>query len=372
MLHPTYMYVATALSVCSVILKMTYGYETQHEAGDPLISLADRTLLYFVKTVTPLTWAVDFIPQLSHLPKDFPGFSFHETARVAKKLVEGHAEIPYSFVRSRTADESHRPSYVSWLIEKLSGESGVSPDDERVIKWSAATMYAAIADTTTLAVRSVILALVVFPEVQRKAQEEIDRVVGSRRLPDFKDRENLPYIEAMIKESVRWIPAAPVSMPRVATEDLTYGDYLISKGTVLYPSVWWFLHDPETYTDPECFKPERYLEPLNEPEPRYAFGFGRRACPGKFLTGDMLFILISRMVAVFEFSKAVDDKGIEIEVQVKIDPGMITRLKDFAYRVKPRSVERGELVKSLCAKQDKEESDGMSIEKSVREAMECQ
>jgi cytochrome P450 len=81
--------------------------------------------------------------------------------------------------------------------------------------------------------------MVLFPEVQKRAQEEIDRVVGKERLPDFADRDKLPYINAVIKEVLRWHPVTPLGIPHMATEDDIYEGYLIPKGAYLFPNNWY-------------------------------------------------------------------------------------------------------------------------------------
>lgn len=80
--------------------------------------------------------------------------------------------------------------------------------------------------------------MMVFPEVQRKAQEEIDRVVGSDRLPGFEDREDLPYIDALVKEVLRWHPVAPMGLPHQTTADDIYEGHFIPKGAMLMPNIW--------------------------------------------------------------------------------------------------------------------------------------
>lgn len=81
--------------------------------------------------------------------------------------------------------------------------------------------------------------MTVFPEVQRKAQEEIDRKVGADRLPGFQDRQDLPYIDAIVKEVLRWHPVAPMGLPHMATEDDICEGYLIPKGSLLLPNIWY-------------------------------------------------------------------------------------------------------------------------------------
>jgi cytochrome P450 len=109
------------------------------------------------------------------------------------------------------------------------------------------------------------LGMIAFPEIQRKAQAEIDQVIGAGRLPGFQDRRNLPYIDAVVKELLRWHPAARMGLPHTTTEDDICDGYLIPKGALLLPNVWcvalsyfpryfymltvgaqrYFAHDPE-------------------------------------------------------------------------------------------------------------------------------
>lgn len=82
------------------------------------------------------------------------------------------------------------------------------------------------------------MAMMLYPEVQRKAQEEIDRVIGIGRLPGPADREKLPYVEAVVKETLRWHPVAPMGLPHASTEDDVYQGYFIPKNSLLFANVW--------------------------------------------------------------------------------------------------------------------------------------
>lgn len=81
-----------------------------------------------------------------------------------------------------------------------------------------------------------------FPDIQRKAQEEIERVVGHNQLPTVADRANLPYINAMVKEVLRWHPVAPMGIPHMSTADDTYDKYFIPKGSLVLPNIWYDIH----------------------------------------------------------------------------------------------------------------------------------
>lgn len=80
--------------------------------------------------------------------------------------------------------------------------------------------------------------MTLYPDVQKKAQAEIDEVVGTGRLPGFEDRENLPYTNALVKESLRWHPVGPMGLPHVSTEDDMYEGYFIPKGSLLLANIW--------------------------------------------------------------------------------------------------------------------------------------
>lgn len=80
--------------------------------------------------------------------------------------------------------------------------------------------------------------MAMYPGVQKKAQDELDRVVGRTRLPDFSDRESLPYINAVVRELTRWNSVAPLALPHAVLEDDEYNGYYIPKGCIVMPNVW--------------------------------------------------------------------------------------------------------------------------------------
>lgn len=88
------------------------------------------------------------------------------------------------------------------------------------------------------AIETFFLAMTLFPEVQRKAQEEIDRVLGPGRLPTMADRPRLPFTDAVVKEVLRWHPVAPMGIPHMSSEDDNYNGYFIPKGSLLLANIW--------------------------------------------------------------------------------------------------------------------------------------
>lgn len=80
--------------------------------------------------------------------------------------------------------------------------------------------------------------MTLYPEVQRKAQEEINRVLGCDRLPTVADRPRLPFVEALVKEVLRWHPVGPMGLPHMSSEDDTWNGYFIPKGSFLMANIW--------------------------------------------------------------------------------------------------------------------------------------
>ncbi|THH27825.1 hypothetical protein EUX98_g6365 [Antrodiella citrinella] len=221
----------------------------------------------------------------------------------------------------------------SWVparnSEKYSGTED-EPFYDDVARNVAGVAYAAGADTTTSACESFLTAMAMFPTVQKKAQEELDRIVGLHRLPEFDDFEKMPYVRAIVMEVMRWVPVLPFGIPHALTTDDVYDGYHIPKGTAVIPNAWAMLHDPEDYPEPELFKPERFIGKdgridVNVRDPStIAFGFGRRMCPGRHFSNNTLSILIASTLHVFDVTAGVDASGKLVELNPEMIGGTIT------------------------------------------------
>jgi cytochrome P450 len=347
-------------NAAATVLKMAYGYTIEPRKPDKLVDLIEKMMTEFSLAAAPMAWAVDIFPALQYLPEGFPGAGFKTTARRWRQSIQTSAMVPYRFVQRQMAALTYRPSYVSKLVQQLQHEEGakLSHEDEEAVIWTAASLYGAAADTTTITLTTFTLAMIEFGHVQRKAQDEIDRIVGTDRLPTFEDRDKLPYINALVKEALRWWPIAPMGFPHAATEDIELNGLRIPKGAYILPAVYWFLHDPEVHADPECFDPDRFLPPRNEPDPAgEAFGYGRRKCPGRFFADSSLYLAIVQSLSAFAFTKAMGRDGKEVEVVVKPKPGILAYPTEFDFQIKPRSEKHAELIRQLERQYPWEESD---------------
>jgi cytochrome P450 len=168
--------------------------------------------------------------------------------------------------------------------------------------------------------------MVAYPEVQRRAQTELDAVVGRDRLPTFADAPRLPYVCAIVREVLRWRPVAPLGVPHAAIKDDWYEGMFIPKGTVCIANIWHCNHDLAVFgEDADEFRPERHLDRQGElasgpvetnKAGHVTYGFGRRICVGKELANDSLFIDTSRMLWAANFERARGKDGKELPLDL--------------------------------------------------------
>ncbi|EIN10379.1 cytochrome P450 [Punctularia strigosozonata HHB-11173 SS5] len=327
----------------AIILNISHGYEPK-EKDDPIVGTVDLATEQFSESTQPGAFLVDVMPILRYVPAWFPGAGFQKKAALWRKTLLEMANIPHEIVKSKVASGTAIPSFTSTHLEK----KDLSAQEEDNVKWAAASLYSGGADT---AIYGFYLAMTLHPEVQKKAQAEIDSVIGNDRLPTYADRASLPYIEALLKEVFRWLPVAPLGLPHVAYEDDIYNGYYIPKGSLIIPNIWQMLHNPATYSSPLSFNPDRFLETdghAPERDPRdFCFGFGRRVCPGLNLADASTWLSIASALAVFDITKAKDESGREIVPETEMLPGTISHPRPFKCNIKPRSAKAEELITSV-------------------------
>ncbi|KAH7142853.1 cytochrome P450 [Dactylonectria estremocensis] len=330
----------------SIILDIAYGYRSEPFKSDPLIDMVGNVMEQFAVAAAPGSWLVDVFPFLRHLPGWLPGTSFKQTAKRMRFDLQNVIDVPYEFVKEQLSQGTHNTSFLSNLLD--AGDD--SAEEKLRNKWSATALYTAGADTTVSSIACFFLAMTLNPEVQRKAQAEIDQVVGTGRLPNLSDRDNLPYVDALVKEALRWHPVAPMGLPHTSSQDDMIEGYAIPKGAMLLPNIWYFTHDPNVYQDPMTFRPERFLEteglnPETDPH-KLVFGFGRRICPGRVLADQALFLNVSQSLAVFNIERRAAKRGDDVS-QLRFTPGVISHPEPFDASIKPRSPHHEGLIRSI-------------------------
>ena len=166
-------------------------------------------------------------------------------------------------------------------------------------------LFVAGSDTTANTVMWGIYHLTKHPELQAKAHEEIDAIIGRDRQPCLTDRDACHYLEAIVQETHRVGSLGFLGVPRATSKDTTLGPYKIPEGTQVFSFLHSILHDPEYWGDPETFRPERFLDEqghFKQDERNIPFGLGKRRCLGKTLAQVELFLFLSGLLQAFEFS----------------------------------------------------------------------
>ncbi|KAL8377634.1 hypothetical protein RB595_008363 [Gaeumannomyces hyphopodioides] len=340
----------------ATILKTIYGYNVNPSGPDPVLNNALQAMREFSDVGKPFSWAVDLFPSLKHIPDWVPGASFKKKARAYRRTLTDMAHLPYRFVQHQLASGVDSGCTTSRLIQKSGAERGdgrVAPEDEKLIVWAAGSLFGAAVDTTSVSLSAFTLAMLKHPDAQRAAQAEIDRVVGPGRLPILADRAALPYVDAVVKETLRWWSVFPMCIPHRVDEEVECRGYRIPEGASVMPAVWWFMHDPSVYRDPDRFDPERFADPArNEPDPTKGgvYGFGRRACPGRHFANNLLFINVAQILASFNIVRLAAVEGRESDGVdgLQPTPGPIMYTTDFKFHISPRSPEHEDLIRRVA------------------------
>ncbi|OSD03875.1 cytochrome P450 [Trametes coccinea BRFM310] len=335
----------------ATIMEIAYGHRVT-SIEDKYIELAERATVETVKAGSPGSMLVDFFPILKGIPLWAPGSGFKHRAYYVRGLIRKTLDTPFEMVKRALLSGTAAPSFTANLLEEAVAAGSLTAEHETDIKGAAGVIYAAGTDTTVTAMKSFILAMVLHPAVYKKAQAEIDRVVGSDRLPDWEDMDSLPYLDAVLKEVFRWNPPVPLGVPHSAQSDDVYRGCHIPKGAMMIPNIWWMTHDPDEFPEPNKFDPERFLsmspEEADRKDPRkVVFGFGRRICPGQAFAEAGVWLAAANIIATMDLTYAKDKMGRDIVPEAAFISGFVSHPQDFACAFRPRSERIRELISSM-------------------------
>ncbi|KAI5831456.1 cytochrome P450 [Schizophyllum commune Tattone D] len=344
-------------NAASVIMNVIYGISLEDE-DDRYVRFAERALDGMAQAARPGAFFVDVIPWLRYVPQWLlPGGGFQKKARVWKENVTAMRDAPFDHVLGNMRRGTAKFSFVTCQLKDLD-TSQMNPSDIGTIKACAGMAYLAGAESTVSMIKSFFLAMVAFPDVLQRAREEIDSVVSPTRLPDFCDRDALPYISALVQELLRWAPIAPLGLPHMTSEDDVYNGCFIPAGTIVMGNTWSILNDPTRYPEPRQFRPERFLPsfpgenltrvlaPLST-----AWGYGRRTCAGMALGETQVWITVASILSVFDIRPITDNTGRPIAVEPEFTSGMISHPTPFSYALRPRDDVAARLIGSVDEQQ---------------------
>ncbi|KAJ4359532.1 uncharacterized protein N0V89_000087 [Didymosphaeria variabile] len=298
----------------SAFSSQTFGMDIPDEK-DPAIEYIFRSGLDQILGTLPGSHLVDILPVLDRLPLFLKPWE-----RKGKVIFQDNKR--WCDERLWRVEKAIEAGTVkdSFLARRLQDEKGMSFDDRSEAAYLAFMLIIGAADTSKMSSWSFIEAMMRFPDVQAKALAEIEAVVGAAdRLPVYEDLESIPYVRYLMKELWRCRPPVALGHPHITTKELIYNGMRLPAESRIHLNAWAIGHDPNRHLDPERFWPERYDGDLTTSEQsknstdvkdrdHFAFGSGRRICPGYHVAERSLAIAIMRLVWAFEIVPAPNAK----------------------------------------------------------------
>ncbi|KAJ7762784.1 cytochrome P450 [Mycena maculata] len=332
-------------NAAAVIMKISYGYPVTRN-DDHFVALAEEGIKIASMASAPGKWLVDSFPILRFLPDWFPGAGFKTKAKEWGQTLYEQSLEPHTWVKEQLRAGTAIPSFTSALLQPSDGHSVDAEEEDRIL-WSSGALYFAGADTSVSVVKTFFFTMMMHPSVQRQAQDEVDRFFASEhRLPTLHDQGAFPYVQCILKEVLRWAPASPFGLFHCTAKPDVYKGYLIPAKTSIMANIWAMMHDATVYPDPFSFDPSRFLGDKPQADPRdYAFGFGRRICPGQHLAENSIWIQMVLSLLTMTICKPLDSSGKTIEPEVAFTSGVVSHVKPFKYQIIPRDTAALSLVR---------------------------
>ncbi|KAI9154545.1 hypothetical protein LWI28_027882 [Acer negundo] len=250
----------------------------------------------------------DFFPFLKRLDPQGIKRNMVRDMGCSLKIVSG-------FVNERIEEQCSREKtnkdFLDGLLE-YEGDGKEGPDriSDQNVKIIILEMFFAGSETNSSTIEWAIAELLRNPEFMRKTKEELDQVVGQKRKVEEKDIDKLPYLKAVVKETLRLHPPVPLLLPRNSMQETNFMGYLIPKNTQVFVNAWAIGRDPECWEDPMSFKPERFLGSNIEIKGQnfgfIPFGSGRRICVGISLAERALHLGVASLLHYFDWELGKD------------------------------------------------------------------
>ncbi|OGE47464.1 hypothetical protein PENARI_c043G11509 [Penicillium arizonense] len=311
----------------SAFATQTFGMDIP-DAEDPVIEYIHETGLAQILGTIPGMHMVDIFTWLNQLPLSLKPWERDARRRFKRDLEWCLARLQ----RLKNPDFAGQYMTDAFLPSVIRAPNRGGFDTEEEAAYLALQLIIGAADTSQISTWSFLEAMLQYPDVQRKARAEIEAVVGNR-IPEFADLERIPYIRCVMKELWRWRPPVSLGHPHVTTKDIIYNGQRIPKGARLHLNAWAISHDLKRHEDPDCFWPERYaddhtttMQSINSADvtkrDHFAFGAGRRICPGYHVAERSLAIAAMRILWAFEIKWAPG-------TQEPVDPLTYTRRSEM-------------------------------------------
>ncbi|XP_035755400.1 cytochrome P450 1A5-like [Egretta garzetta] len=303
-----YLVVSVANVICAICFGKRYDHNDQELLN--IVNVSDQ-----FGDVAAAGNPADFIPVLQYLPsrtmslfKDFNKRFLH----FLQKIVQEHY---------KTYDKNNIRDITDSLIKqcqetKVEANTATQIPREKIVNL-VNDLFGAGFDTVTTGLSWSLLYLVMYPNIQKKIQEELDQTIGWERKPRLSDRGTLPYMEAFILEMFRHSSFLPFTIPHSTTRDTVLNGYYIPKDRCVFVNQWQVNHDEKLWKDPLTFNPDRFLNAKGtevnkaDGEKVLVFGLGKRKCIGEPIARWQVFLFLSTLLQQLEFS-VCDGKKVDM------------------------------------------------------------
>ncbi|CAG8712012.1 4308_t:CDS:2 [Cetraspora pellucida] len=299
---------------------------------------------FFTEFKTVMEEHMDLVKITNRLSEFFPIMKLIPNTSLRNKIIANRTKVEAflgKLIKEVENDKEKKPCIIRNFLHKK--DEGIL--DELDIIYLVDAFFAAGTDTIASSLTWLSATLANNPEVQSKAHQELDRVIGQSRLPEVSDEQNLPYIRAIIKEGQRYCAPIYLGVPHGIEEDDEYNGYHIPANSVVVLNQYGIHMDEKRYENPKEFKPERFLGVTessaalanrnSENRDHFGFGAGRRLCTGIHMAERELFLGVSHLLWCFRIENASplgeDGKPIPIDLN-KVRLGISVWPED--YRVK--------------------------------------
>ncbi|KAG1842834.1 cytochrome P450 [Suillus subluteus] len=237
-----------------------------------------------------------------------------------RELCQQLLNEPFGEVKAQMANGTASHSLITNFLSQARDDA-----DDDTMKAVALMGFMAGLDTTTSALQTFLLAMVLYPDVQAQARAEIDQVVRHDKMPCLDDRASLPYLDAVLHEVLRWYPPVPPGVPHATSNDDIYDRCFIPKGAIVMVNQWALSRDEDMFPDASRFDPSRHLTvegKLKDPFVNH-FAFGR------WFAENSLWTAAAAILAVLRIDHAKDSNGDRIEVKPEFSTGMTIHPEPF-------------------------------------------
>lgn len=223
------------------------------------------------------------------------------------------------------------------VLLSLEGSDKLSDPDMIAVLWE---MIFRGSDTVAILMEWILARMVVHPEVQSRVHDEVDRIVGWSRAVTETDIAKMVYLPAVVKEVLRLHPPGPLlSWSRLAIIDTTIDGYHVPVGTTAMVDMWAIMRDPDVWSDPLAFKPERFVSLGTAIDHKAAefsvfgsdlrlapFGSGRRTCPGKTLGLTTVTFWVASLLHKFEWLPVSNQRTVDLSEVLRLSCEMANPL----------------------------------------------